>query len=98
CSGASPQAQTSPSELKAKAEGGDVRAQVQLGIAYATGNEVKVDDAEAARWFRKAAEQGDASGEYLLGEMYALGHGVSKDYKQAAFWMQKGPMNAIARR
>ena len=47
------------------------------------------DDAEAARWFRKAAEQGNATGEYSLGEMYASGRGVKKDYKEASKWIQK---------
>jgi len=81
--------QSSLADLKTKADSGDVKAEVDLGIAYASGNGLTADDAEAVHWFRKAADQGDPAGEYLLGEMYALGHGVSKDYKQAAFWMQK---------
>lgn len=43
--------------LKKRAETGDTKAQVQLGIAYASGNGVAPDDSEAAKWFRKAAER-----------------------------------------
>ena len=75
--------------LKAKAESGDAKSQVELGVAYAAGDGVPTDDAEAVRWFRKAAEQGDAAGEYSLGEMYVTGRGVGTDYKQASKWMQK---------
>jgi len=85
----SAQSQPSFSELKAKAESGDAQAQVKVGLAYASGNGVPVDDSDAVRWFHKAAEQGDATGEYSLGEMYAMGRGVKKDYKQAAQWIQK---------
>jgi len=82
------QSRTFP-ELKARAESGDAKSQVEVGVAYASGSGVPVDDAEAVRWFRKAAEQRNAAGEYSLGEMYATGRGVGKDYSQAARWIQK---------
>jgi hypothetical protein len=46
--------------------------QVQLGTAYAVGDGVTPDGAEAVRWLRKAADQGDASGESYLGEIYVF--------------------------
>jgi TPR repeat protein len=61
--------------LKKRAEAGDPKAQVQLGTAYASGDGVTEDDAEAVKWFRRAADQADAAGEYFLGEMYATGRG-----------------------
>ena len=64
--------------LKDRAESGDVKAQLELGMAYATGNGIAADDAEAVKWFRKAAEKGDAAGEYSLSEMYLTGRRVGQ--------------------
>jgi TPR repeat protein len=74
---------------KRKAASGDVKSQVTLGIAYASGDGVQADETEAVKWFRKAAEQGDADGEYVLGEMYATGRGVAVDYAEALRWLRK---------
>ena len=75
--------------LKARAESGDVRAQVELGTAYATGDGVVEDDVEAIKWFRKAAEKREAAGEYSLGEMYLSGRGVYADLAEAVKWMRR---------
>ncbi len=77
------------SALKKGAEAGDVNAQVQLGLAYASGDGVAADGPEAVKWFRKAADQGDAAGEYYLGEAYATGRGVPVDYAEALKWLRK---------
>ena len=66
--------------LKSQAEAGDVRAQVQLGLAYASGDGITADDSKAVKWFRKAAEKGDAAGEYSLGEMYLTGRGGHRGF------------------
>jgi len=78
-----PSAEQEIAALKKRAEAGDPKAQVQLGTAYASGDGVTEDDAEAVKWFGKAADQGDAAGEYFLGEMYATGRGVPMDYAEA---------------
>jgi len=44
--------------LKAKAENGNAIAQYNLGLAYATGNGVALDQAEAYVWLTLASEQG----------------------------------------
>ncbi|MGA2693456.1 MAG: SEL1-like repeat protein, partial [Opitutaceae bacterium] len=44
--------------LHAKAENGNAIAQYNLGLAYATGRGVQVDQAEAFVWLTLAAEQG----------------------------------------
>ena len=75
--------------LRKRAESGDVKAQVQLGLAYASGDGVTADESEAVKWFRKAADQGDAAGEYYLGEVYATGRGVPVDYVEALKWLRK---------
>jgi TPR repeat protein len=76
-------------DLKTRAEAGDPKAEVELGIAFASGDRVTADDAEAVRWFRRAAEKGDAAGEYSLAEMYLIGRGVAADLTEAAKWMQR---------
>ena len=75
--------------LKARAESGDVKAQVELGIAYASGNGVENDEAAAVKWFRKAAESGDPAGEYSLGDMYLTGRVVVLNTSQAAMWIRR---------
>jgi len=75
--------------LRKQASGGDVNAQVQLGLAYASGDGVTADQAEAVAWFRKAADQGNAGGEYYLGEVYATGRGAPADYVEALKWLRK---------
>ncbi len=57
------------------------------------------DDAEAARWARKASQDGHAGATFLLGLLYSRGHGVPKDeaeavklYRQAA---DKNDVNAM---
>ncbi len=51
------------------------------GVRY-----VRQDNAEAARWYRKAADQGDSLAQYELGQMYVDGEGVPQDYVQAHMW------------
>ena len=49
----------------------DLRAAAVSAYLYALkGLGVRQDDAEAARWYRRAAEQGIATGQYSLGLMY----------------------------
>src|ERR1035437_8146301 len=66
---AQPQAQPKGIDLAllAKAKAGDASSQVSVGNAYAKGEGVPQDYAQAAVWYRKAAEQGDAKAQYSLG-------------------------------
>ena len=68
------------------ADQGYADAQYDLGAAYAHGQGVPKDDAQAAAWLRKAADQGDAFAQENLGSMYANSHGVRQDYVQAHMW------------
>ena len=83
--------------LEVRADSGDVKAQLQLGLAYATGSGVLASDAKAIVWFRKAAEQGNAAGEYSLGEMYFTGRGVPRDLFAAAKWIRLSAEHGDAR-
>lgn len=72
--------------LLEQAEAGDARAAFLLGTRYAAARGEFRDDAEAARWFRKAAEGGLAEAQYNLGVMHAVGRGVPRDLAAAATW------------
>ena len=69
-----------------RAEAGDPRAQNRLGLAYAQGNGVPQDNAEAAKWYRKAAEQGHGVARLNLGILLAEGRGVERDLTEAYKW------------
>jgi TPR repeat protein len=86
------------SELQAKAESGDPAAQVELGGRYDSGrNEVAVDDAQAAKWYRLAAEQGSAEAQWLLGASYDSGDGVPEDDAEAVRWYRLAAEQGDAR-
>jgi hypothetical protein len=73
-----------------KAHLGDRGAQVLVGHAYETGEDVPQDLAAAADWFRRAAEQGQPQAFARLGKLYALGAGVPRDLAQAHTWFELG--------
>lgn len=74
-------------QLKQMAEKGDPAAQNALGLHYATGDGLKLNEAEAVRWFTKAAELGNVPAQSKLGSIYFSGRGVPQDYNRAYFWM-----------
>ncbi len=53
---------------------------------YHGGLGVPQDNAEAARWYRRAAEQGNPGCQFILGFLYSTGRGVPEDFVQAHFW------------
>src|SRR5882762_6300006 len=75
-------------DLKEMAAAGDVKSQVQIGLAYLTGDGVHKDDAEAMKWLRKAADQDNPVAERFLAEMYFKGRGVTADNAEAAKWLR----------
>ncbi len=71
------------------AKQGNAEAQNSLGVMYANGQGVPLDDKAAVTWYRKAAKQGNAEAQFHLGEMYDLGRGVQQNKKIAAEWYSK---------
>jgi uncharacterized protein len=69
------------------ADNNNPTAENTLGLRYATGDGVKLDETEAVRWFTRAAEQGNVAAQSKLGALYYSGRGVRQDYTQAYFWM-----------
>ncbi len=68
------------------AEKGDVRAQYNLGLLYASGMGVMQDYQAALKWHRLAAGQGHAGAQNELAQMYAKGQGVQQDQVRAYVW------------
>lgn len=75
--------------LRSAAEGGDLRAQNDLGERYEYGRGVNKDMAQAIKWYRESANQGFASGQNNLGRSYEAGRGVDKNLTEAAGWYRK---------
>jgi len=88
--GSSAWAQTEIDQLRARAEHGELSAELKLAQAYFLGKGVARDPVEATRWFRKAADQGEPQSQRILGLMYRTGSaGLPKDEAQAAGWFLK---------
>jgi uncharacterized protein len=83
-------------ETKAEAEKGDAGAQFNLGVMYHKGDGVPRDDAEAAKWYRKAAEQGNAAAECYLGLAYAYGEGLPRNKAESSMWNRKAAEQGFA--
>lgn len=74
-------------QLRQMAENGDPAAENSLGLRYAQGDGVKLNEQEAVHWFTKAAEHGNVAAQSKLGSIYFSGRGVRQDLTQAYFWM-----------
>jgi TPR repeat protein len=75
--------------MKARAEKGEARAQLDLGGMYARGEGVDKDLSKAAKWHRKAAESGLARAQLVLSLDYSLGRGVRPDPAEAIRWLRR---------
>ena len=71
-------------ETRIKAEKGDARSQMMLGMAYSDGIMAPLDYKEAYKWFALSAEQGMPEAQETLAGLYVQGRGVNKDLKEAA--------------
>lgn len=69
--------------LAAKAEGGDVEAQYEMGWRHALGMEVELDDDVAVEWLQRAAAAGHMLAQNNLGARYFSGDGVEQDLHEA---------------
>ncbi len=82
--------------LVAKANAGDVAAEVAVGDAYAAGSgvareprQLAADYKLAAVWYGKAAVQGNIAAQIHLADLYRDGRGVARDMAQAVAWYRK---------
>jgi len=75
--------------LQRAAAAGNAEAEHNLGLQYAIGRGVKLDESHAAQLFAQAAQQGHARAAVNLGTFYAQGRGVPRDPAKArALYMQ----------
>jgi localization factor PodJL len=72
-----------PASLAEAAKKGDPLALFEIGARYTDGRGVKIDLAEAAKWYQRAADQGSAPAEYRLANFYEKGNGVTRDVEKA---------------
>jgi TPR repeat protein len=77
---------TALAEWQPLAEAGDANGQFGLGLLYANGWGVDLNDDEALKWYGLAAEQGHAEAAYNLGVMSANGWGVPQSDAEAFKW------------
>ncbi len=92
-------AEVKPEALSEAASKGDPLALFEVGAVYTEGRGVKIDLAEAAKWYQRAADAGVVPAEYRLASLYEKGTGVARDltkartlYQQAA---EKGNASAM---
>jgi putative methionine-R-sulfoxide reductase with GAF domain len=74
-------------QLRQMAEKGDPAAQNVLGLRYATGDGLTVNERQAVYWFTRAAEQGNVAAQSKLGSVYFRGRDIPQNFNQAFFWM-----------
>ena len=65
------------------AQQGDVHAQYNLGVCYATGYGVRQDQEKATKWFRAAAEAGDTVAMRAIAIRMSEGRGCAADSQAA---------------
>lgn len=77
-----------PTALIAKAESGDVAAQLELGFRYDNGDWGTRNAIESSKWFRKAADQGNPEAQYQVGLIYSIGETTPQNFSEAFKWFQ----------
>lgn len=78
--------QTAITEWQPLAESGQAGGQFGMGLLYANGFGVSMDDDQALRWYRLAADQGHAVAQCNLAVMHANGWGVPQSDTESMRW------------
>ena len=71
------------------AKKGNAKAQFDLAIMYASGDQVKRDESKAFYWFHKSARNGNVEAKYYMGVSFLQGRGVRKDMHLARYWFKQ---------
>jgi len=86
---------TALAEWQPLAEQGDAKGQFGLGLLYANGWGVDLDDDQALKWYGLAAEQDHGEAAYNLGVMCANGWGVPQSDEEAFRWYSMAAENGF---
>lgn len=78
--------QTALTEWQPLAEANNADAQFGMGLLYANGFGVALDDDQALKWYLLAAEQNHADAQVNLAVMHANGWGVPQSDEEAVKW------------
>ena len=81
--------------IKALAEGGYTRAQVELAKLFERGKGVPKLDNQAGQWYRRAAESGNKEAQYCLGLMMLQGRVVYSDKSEPVTWFEKSARQGV---
>jgi TPR repeat protein len=83
-------------EIRERAEKGFAAQQVELAVAYLTGDGVAQDLKESAHWYEQAAKRGNPEAQNQIGYFYEHGIGVAQDEVRAAHWYQLSSAGGLA--
>jgi TPR repeat protein len=77
---------------------GDHHAQIQLGLAYATGMGIERNMITAREWWEKTAKADEPDAQYALGLLSSSSgfDGGQQDFKQAAAWFARAAKHKLA--
>ena len=89
--------ETALAEWQSLAEAGQADAQFGMGLLYASGFGVSLDDSLALKWYLSAADQGHAEAECNIAVMYANGWGVPQSDDEAFKWYSLAAEGGVAR-
>jgi len=77
------------------AESGDANSQFGMGLLYANGYGVPLDDAQALKWYMLAAEQEHGQAQCNIAVMHANGWGVPMSETEAMKWYLLAAENGV---
>ena len=75
------------------ANNGDSKCQYYLGLCYAKGMGLEINETEAFNWYLKSAQNGYIDAQYTVGCRYYHGRGVSKSKDKGKYWMEIAAKN-----
>jgi uncharacterized protein len=78
-----------PDALKKAAEGGDAKAQLDLGWRFNNGDGVEKNQTSAFEWWMKSAENGNVEAMFLVGTALSEGRGIAEDGNKGKLWIKK---------
>ena len=88
--------ETALTEWQPLAEEGHADAQFGLGLLYANGFGVPLNDDQALKWYRLAADQGHAQAQCNLAVMHANGWGAPQSDEEAFKWYSLAAEQGVA--